>query len=65
MANYRDGFEGMISGINNTVAANMNNPNKIKPKSGKGSQGVTTDFVNLAAYTEIMTKKMPHNVHKK
>ena len=57
MANYRDGFEGIISGINNTVAANMNNPNKIKPKSGKGSQGVTPDFVNLAAYTEIITKK--------
>lgn len=52
MANFRQGLAGIASGIDKTAALNMANPNKIKPKTGKASQGVTPDFVNAAAYTE-------------
>ena len=57
MANFRQGLAGLASGIDKTAALNMNNPNKIKPKTGKASQGVTPDFVNAAAYTEAVTMK--------
>jgi len=57
MANFRQGLAGIASGIDKTAALNMNNPNKIKPKTGKASQGVTPDFVNAAAYTEAATMK--------
>ena len=57
MANFRQGLAGIASGIDKTAALNMNNPNKIKPKTGKASQGVTPDFVNAAAYTEAVTMK--------